>query len=137
MPKLCYQALIYPACDMSKDHPSITALAEQLPLTRSTMHWFIDLYLRGSADAKDWRASPLLAKSLKGAPPAFVLTAEYDPLRDEGEAYAAALKAAGVAVETKRFAGQVHGFLTMGRFIPDADVAVRELGATLKRAFGH
>jgi acetyl esterase len=137
LPKLCAQILIYPACDMSKDHPSIAELAEQLPLTRATMHWFIDLYLRSRADAQDWRASPLLAHNLRGTPPAFVLTAEYDPLRDEGEAYAALLKKAGVAVETKRFAGQVHGFLTMGRFISDADVATRELGAALKRTFAR
>lgn len=135
-PKLRFQLLIYPACDMSMTLPSITELAEQLPLTRSTMKWFIDLYLRDSADVGDWRASPLKAKSLSNLPPAYVLTADCDPLRDEGEAYAAALKAAGVPVEAKRFEGQIHGFMTMGKFIPDAAKAMGEMSAALKRALG-
>lgn len=135
-PKLRFQLLIYPACDMSMTLPSIAELAEQLPLTRSTMKWFIDLYLRDSTDVGDWRASPLKAKSLSGLPPAYVLTAGCDPLRDEGEAYAAALKAAGVRVDAKRFDGQIHGFMTMGKFIPDAAKAMRDMSAVLKRALG-
>ncbi|MFM9849601.1 MAG: alpha/beta hydrolase [Hyphomicrobiaceae bacterium] len=135
-PKLRFQLLIYPACDMSMTLPSISELAEQLPLTRSTMKWFIDLYLRNAADVGDWRASPLRAKSLANLPPAYVLTAGCDPLRDEGEAYAAALKAAGVAVEAKRFDGQIHGFMTMGKFIPDAATAMGEMSMALKRALG-
>jgi acetyl esterase len=135
-PKLRFQLLIYPACDMSMTLPSITELAEQLPLTRSTMKWFVDLYLRDAGDVGDWRASPLKAKSLANLPPAYVLTAGCDPLRDEGEAYAAALKAAGVPVEAKRFDGQIHGFMTMGKFIPDAAKAMGEMSATLKRALG-
>ena len=135
-PKLRFQLLIYPACDMSMTLPSIAELAEQLPLTRSTMKWFVDLYLRDAADVGDWRASPLKAKSLTNLPPAYVLTAGCDPLRDEGEAYAAALKAAGVPVEAKRFDGQIHGFMTMGKFIPDADKAMNEMSAALKRALG-
>ncbi|MGE5512788.1 MAG: alpha/beta hydrolase [Bacteroidota bacterium] len=133
-PKLRFQLLIYPACDMAMGHGSIAEFAEQLPLTRSTMKWFIDLYLRGAADVADWRASPLKASNLKSLPPAYVLTAGYDPLRDEGEAFAAALKAAGVPVEAKRYPGQIHGFLTMGKFIPEAAAATQELGAALKRA---
>ena len=135
-PKLRFQLLIYPACDMSMALPSISELAEQLPLTRTTLKWFIDLYLRNAADAGDWRASPLKAKSLARLPPAYVLTAGCDPLRDEGEAYATALKAAGVSVEAKRFDGQIHGFLTMGKFIPDAATAMEEMSAVLKRALG-
>ena len=100
------------------------------------MKWFVDLYLRGAADVGDWRASPLKSKSLANLPPAYVLTAGCDPLRDEGEAYAAALKAAGVPVEAKRFDGQIHGFITMGKFIPDADKAMGEMSAVLKRALG-
>lgn len=135
-PKLRFQLLIYPACDMSMTLPSIAELAEQLPLTRSTMKWFVDLYLRDAADVGDWRASPLKAESLTNLPPAYVLTAGCDPLRDEGEAYAAALKAAGVHVEAKRFDGQIHGFMTMGKFIPDAAKGMSEMSATLKRALG-
>ncbi len=133
-PKLRFQLLIYPACDMAMTHPSIAERAEQLPLTRATLKWFIDLYLRSAADAGDWRASPLKAKSFANLPPAYVLTAGCDPLRDEGEAYAAALKAAGVPVQAKRFDGQIHGFMTMGKFIPDAAKAMVEMSAALKRA---
>jgi acetyl esterase len=136
VPKLCFQLLIYPACDMSMTLPSITELAEQLPLTRSTMKWFVDLYLRGAGDVGDWRASPLRAENLADLPPAYVLTAGCDPLRDEGEAYAAALKAAGVPVEAKRFDGQIHGFMTMGKFIPDAAKGMSEMSAALRRALG-
>ena len=100
------------------------------------MKWFIDLYLRNAADVGDWRASPLKATNLANLPPAYVLTAGCDPLRDEGEAYAAALKAAGVPVEAKRFDGQIHGFITMGKFIPDAAIAMDEMSAVLKRALG-
>jgi acetyl esterase len=135
-PKLRFQLLIYPACDMSMTLPSISEIAEQLPLTRSTMKWFVDLYLRDAADVGDWRASPLKSKSLANLPPTYVLTAGCDPLRDEGEAYVAALKAAGVRVEAKRFDGQIHGFITMGKFIPDADKAMGEMSAVLKRALG-
>jgi acetyl esterase len=133
-PKLRFQLLIYPACDMAMTHPSIAERAEQLPLTRATLKWFIDLYLRSAADADDWRASPLKANSLANLPPAYVLTAGCDPLCDEGEAYAAALKVAGVPVQVKRFDGQIHGFMTMGKFIPDAAKAMVEMSAALKRA---
>jgi acetyl esterase len=121
---------------MGMTHGSIAEFAQQLPLTRSTMQWFIDLYLRGTADVADWKASPLKAGELKKLPPAYVLTAGYDPLRDEGEAYATALKAAGVPVETKRFPGQIHGFLNMGKFIPETADALALLGAALKRGLG-
>jgi acetyl esterase len=135
-PRLRFQLLIYPACDMSMIHGSIAEFAEQLPLTRSTLKWFIDLYLRAATDAADWRASPLKAGNLKGLPPAYVLTAGYDPLRDEGEAFAAALRAAGVPVEAKRYPGQIHGFLTMGKFIPESATALQQLGSALKQALG-
>jgi acetyl esterase len=135
-PRLKFQLLIYPACDMGMGHGSIAEFAEQLPLTRSTMKWFVDLYLRGAADASDWKASPLKATKLTGLPAAYVLTAGYDPLRDEGETYAAALNAAGVAVELKRFPGQIHGFLNMGKFIAETADALALLGAALKRGLG-
>jgi acetyl esterase len=121
---------------MSMIHGSIAEFADQLPLTRSTLKWFIDLYLRAATDAADWRASPLKAGNLKGLPPAYVLTAGYDPLRDEGEAFAAALRAAGVPVEAKRYPGQIHGFLTMGKFIPESATALQQLGSALKQALG-
>ena len=135
-PKLKLQVLIYPSTDMSSVYPSYEEFAEQLPLTRSTMDWFVDLYLKQRAtDAKDWRASPLHAKSLAGLPPAYVITAAMDPLRDEGEEFARALMQAGVAVETKRFDGQIHGFLTMGRIIKDSQMAIADIATELRKAF--
>jgi acetyl esterase len=135
-PKLKLQVLIYPSTDMSSVYPSYEEFAEQLPLTRTTMDWFVDLYLNSRAeDAKDWRASPLHAKSLAGLPPAYVITAAMDPLCDEGEALARALMKAGVPVETKRFDGQIHGFLTMGRIIRDSQVAIADIATELRKAF--
>jgi acetyl esterase len=135
-PKLKLQVLIYPSADMSSVYPSYEEFAEQLPLTRTTMDWFVDLYLKNrSEDAKDWRASPLHAKSLTGLPPAFVITAAMDPLRDEGEEFARALMKAGVPVEVKRFDGQIHGFLTMGRIVKDSAVAIADIATELRKAF--
>ena len=135
-PKLKLQVLIYPSADMSSVYPSYEEFAEQLPLTRTTMDWFVDLYLRNrTEDAKDWRASPLHAKSLAGLPPAFVITAAMDPLRDEGEEFARALLKAGVPVEVKRFDGQIHGFLTMGRIVKDSAVAIADIATELRKAF--
>jgi acetyl esterase len=135
-PKLKLQVLIYPSADMSSVYPSYEEFAEQLPLTRTTMDWFVALYLRNrTEDAKDWRASPLHAKSLAGLPPAFVITAAMDPLRDEGEEFARALLKAGVPVEVKRFDGQIHGFLTMGRIVKDSAVAIADIATELRKAF--
>lgn len=135
-PKLKLQVLIYPSTDMSSEYPSYVEFAEQLPLTRVTMDWFVDLYHNNRAqDVRDWRASPLRAQSLAGLPPAFVITAAMDPLRDEGEAFARALLAAGVPVEVKRFDGQIHGFLTMGRIIRDSQTAIADIATELRKAF--
>ena len=101
-------------------------------LTHSVIRWFRDHYLNGAADIHDWRASPARAASLIGLPPAYVLTAGADPLRDEGDEYAARLKQAGVPVTTKHYPGQFHGFFTMGKLLPQANVAIGEIGAWLK-----
>src|SRR3546814_9552141 len=106
-------------------------------LTRTAMDWFQAQYLTGPNDREDWRASPLLAKNLKGLPPAYVLVGGHDPLRDEGEAYAMAMKTAGVPVVFREFAGQVHGFVLLGRDIPQAGKAIAEMGTALKLAFGQ
>jgi acetyl esterase len=121
---------------MGLAHASHDRHAAQLPLTRAGMHWFIAHYLNGDAEKADWRASPLRAKSFAGLPPALVITAEFDPLCDEGEAYAEALKRAGVPVVLERFPGQIHGFLSMGRIIEDAQRAVAVCAGTLRAAFG-
>ena len=135
-PTLAFQFLIYPGTDMGMTHPSHQAHAAQLPLTRAGMQWFIGHYLRGPADAADWRASPLRATSLEGLPPALVITAGFDPLRDEGEAYARALAKAGVPVTLERFAGQIHGFVTMGRIVADSGRAITLGASALRKAFG-
>lgn len=83
-------------------------------------------------DIHDWRASPARAQNLAGLPPAYVLTAGADPLRDEGDEYAARLEQAGVSVTTKHYPGQFHGFFTMGKLLQQANVAVGEIGAWLK-----
>src|SRR5438094_8595512 len=134
-PRIAYQLLIYPATDAAMRHDSIARFAEGYVLTRSTMRWFYDQYLRTPEDAADWRVSPLLASDLAGLPPAFVLTAGYDPLCDEGDAYAARLAAAGVPVTHRRFPGQVHGFVTNGRVIRAAETALDEAAAVLKAAW--
>jgi acetyl esterase len=134
-PRVACQVLIYPATDAAMRHESIARFAEGYVLTRSTMRWFYEQYLRTPDDGADWRVSPLLAADLKGLPPAFVLTAGYDPLRDEGDAYAARLAAAGVKVTHRRFPGQVHGFVTNGRVIRTAETALDETAAALKAAW--
>jgi len=134
-PRLAAQVLIYPSTDMRMQFPSLARHAEQLPLTRSGMDWFIGHYLRGPADKADWRASPLLAPSLARLPPALVITAGFDPLCDEGQAYAEAMSRAGVAVTYERFEGQIHGFVSMGRIIADARRAIELAAEHLRRAW--
>ncbi|HEX6956508.1 MAG TPA: alpha/beta hydrolase [Ferrovibrio sp.] len=137
VPAIAYQLLIYPATDMHMNTESHRRYGEGHLLTRPSMDWFQEQYLNGPADREDWRASPILAKSLKGVPPAYVLVAGNDPLRDEGEAYAMALRKAGVPVVFREFEGQIHGFITMGRVIPQAGQALAEMGVALKLAFGQ
>jgi acetyl esterase len=134
-PPLRLQLLIYPSMDMGMDTPSHFRHADQLPLTRSGMHWFLGHYLRGESDKSDWRASPLRAQSLVNLPPALIITAAFDPLCDEGEAYAKSLANAGVPVTHHRFAGQIHGFLTMGRIIADSGRLIGLSAEALKAAF--
>src|SRR5262249_12629481 len=130
------QWLIYPGTDMAMDTASITRHAEQLPLTKKAMQWFVAHYLRQPSDAGDWRASPLRAPSLRGLPPALIVTAGFDPLCDEGEAYARALAADNVPVTLRRFEGQIHGFVTMGRIVADSRRAIEMGAAALAEAFG-
>ena len=134
-PGLRLQLLIYPATDMAMDTASHQAFAEGHLLTRSSMVWFQMMYLNGAADMADWRASPLKAASLADLPPAHVIVAGNDPLRDEGEAYAKALQAAGNIATFREFPGAIHGFITMGKVLPQAGQALAESGAALKAAF--
>jgi acetyl esterase len=134
-PRIGYQLLIYPATDAAMRRDSIARFAEGYVLTRATMRWFYEQYLRAPEDAADWQASPLVASDLSGVSPAFILTAGYDPLCDEGDAYAARLAAAGVVVTHRRFAGQVHGFALNGKIIRAADTALDEAAAALRAAW--
>jgi acetyl esterase len=131
-PAIAGQVLIYPAIDFALTHPSHSEPETSVLLTHSVIRWFRDHYLNGSADVHDWRASPARAGTLIGLPPAYVLTAGADPLRDEGHEYAERLKEAGVPVIYRHFPGQFHGFFTMGKLLQQANVAASEIGVWLK-----
>ena len=131
-PAIAGQVLIYPATDFAMTHPSHSEPETSILLTHSVIRWFRENYLNGAVDIHDWRASPARATTLAGLPPAYVLTAGADPLRDEGDEYAERLKQAGVSVTYKHFPGQFHGFFTMGKLLDQANVAAAEIGAWLK-----
>ncbi len=138
-PLLAAQLLIYPGVDFREDdglHPSRVANAEGLFLTAGDMRWFRSQYLPDEAAASDPRASLLLAPDLAGSPPAVVGVGEYDPLYDEGTAYAEALAAAGVPVVLRSYPGLVHGFFGMGTFSPAAAAATADLCAQLRAQLG-
>jgi acetyl esterase len=131
-PKIAGQLLIYPATDFRMSHPSHSEPETSCLLTHSVIRWFRDQYFNTLADGGDWRASPARVETLKGLPPAYVLTAGADPLRDEGDEYAARLKDAGVAVKHITYPGQFHGFITMGKLLPKAGVALTDIAAWLR-----
>jgi acetyl esterase len=133
---LAWQLLIYPATDLRAIAPSHTINGEGFLLTADTVRYYNGHYLGGASPA-DWRASPLLAPDLAGLPPALVITAGFDPLRDEGLAYADALARAGNAVTQVCFERQIHGFITMGKVIAEAHAAVTLCAAELRRALGQ
>ena len=129
-----FQLLIYPATDQRRQWPSHETNGKGYLLERATMDYYHDHYLGGDGHDLDWRASPLLASDHTGLPPAFVLTAGYDPLRDEGMQYAHKLTQAGNAATLVNFERQIHGFITMGKVIDEANVAVRICAGQLRSA---
>src|SRR5580704_39910 len=131
-PAISAQVLIYPATEASRTHPSHSEPETSILLTHSVTRYFYESYLNGAADINDWRASPARASTLIGLPPAYVLTAGADPLRDEGCEYAKRLEQAGVPVTWRHFPGQFHGFFTMGKLLPQANIAASEIGAWLR-----
>jgi len=134
---LLLQLLVYPVTDASMSMPSIDENAAGPLLTKATMAWFLDHYLSGAGDAADPRVSPLRADAatLARTPPALVITAEFDPLRDEGEAYGRALVEAGVNASVMRFFGQFHAFFNMLGALDDAALAHDAAATALRRAF--
>lgn len=132
---LAYQLLIYPATDMRAVAPSHVSNGQGYLLTADSVGYYRGHYVPDPAQWHDWRASPLLAADLTRLPPALVLTAGYDPLRDEGREYADALSKAGNRVQYVCFERQIHGFATMGRVIDEANTALDLCGAALARAF--
>jgi acetyl esterase len=133
-PKLAAQFLIYPGVDFEEDadYPSRIENAEGFFLTAEDMLWFGEKYLPEGTDRNDSRASVIKAASLAGAPPAVIGTAEFDPLRDEGEAYAKALADAGVEVRLQRYDGLIHGYYGMAAVSAAAAAAVADMNRTLK-----
>jgi acetyl esterase len=133
-PTIALQVLLYPVTDLGAESKSYADFAEGYMLTRESMRWFRAHYLAGAGDATDWRVSPLRASSLAGLPPALVITAGFDPLRDEGDAYAARLRDAGVTVDSVCFGGMIHGFAGMGKVLGSAHRAVTLIGDALRQA---
>jgi acetyl esterase len=133
-PAIALQVLLYPVTDVAAESPSYQDFADGYMLTRDGMRWFIAHYLSKREEAADWRASPLRAPSLAGLPPALIVTAGFDPLRDEGEAYATRLREAGVRVDAVCYGGMVHGFVPMGRLLDTAGRALTLIGGALRQA---
>lgn len=128
------QVLVYPATDLRHDYPSKAENARGYLLTADAMDW-IKSHIIGSLDLGDPRLSPARSASLKGLPPALILTAGYDPVRDDGLDYAARLRAAGVAVELLHYAGQFHGFLNLDAVLVAGRDALQRIGCSLAAAF--
>ena len=138
-PRLAAQLLLYPGVDFREDdalHPSRVENGEGLFLTAEDMRWFRNHYLQDEEHASDPRASVLLAPDLTGLPPAVIGTGEYDPLRDEGEAYGKALEEAGVKVVVRRYDGLIHGFFGMGAWSPACAAAAQDLCEELRALLG-
>ena len=128
-PAIAAQVLHVPVTDHNYDYPSYTENAEGYLLTRASMIWFWDHYLNSPADGAEAYASPLRAADLSGLPPALIQTAEFDPLRDEGEAYGAALQAAGTGVTVKRYDGCIHDPFMMFAVVPTGVECLKEAAA--------
>jgi acetyl esterase len=136
-PAICFQALQSPVTDLTLSQPSLTEFGTGFGLTRASLVEAYGFYLTDPKQAQESYASPLLAMDLSGLPPAYISTCEYDPLRDEGEAYGRRLLAAGVPVEMYRVPGHLHASIYLTRLLPSARDAMQRMADALKRAYGH
>jgi acetyl esterase len=135
-PNLVFQLLIYPGTDMRMVLPSIDENADGPLLTKAAMNWFVNHYLNSLEDRTNPLASPLLAADLSGLPAALIITAEHDPLRDEGEFYGRSLEAAGVTAEIRRYDGMPHGFFSFMAALDGGRRAFAETTTRLRTALG-
>ncbi|MDQ0466395.1 acetyl esterase/lipase [Caulobacter ginsengisoli] len=134
-PQPALQLLIYPAVDVASETPSMTTYGETWPLSRDTMDWFMGHYMGPGDDPADPRLSPIKAADLKGLAPAVIATAGFDPLVDQGEAYARRLREAGVAATYRRYDSLAHAFTAMTGAVPAADAACREIAGLVRAAY--
>jgi acetyl esterase/lipase len=129
--KITQQVLLQPVVDFTLSFPSIAMPATECLVPRADLAWYYETYRSERCDARDPRVSPIYAQGLAGLPPALIIAAEYDALRDEAEAYAERLEAAGVATRYVCAAGMIHGFLQMRGLVPDAETALDEIARFL------
>jgi len=134
-PRIDLQVLIYPITDYNFDTPSYIENKEGYLLTRDLMEWFWNHFIENEGEAHDPYVSPLRAKNLGDLPPALIVTAEYDPLRDEGESYGKRLQQAGVKVTISRYPGMIHAFIRMTARLDKAKEALDEVAGTLRDGF--
>ncbi|HSG92858.1 MAG TPA: alpha/beta hydrolase, partial [Methylotenera sp.] len=127
-----YQVLIYPCLDATMSLPSMESCGEGYGFTTEKMAWYWNHYLPADIDRTRFDVSPLLTDDFSDLPPAFIATAEYDPLRDDGEAYARGLEDAGVPVKLKRYRGMIHGFMQMAQAIDKGQTLIDEVGSVLR-----
>lgn len=131
-PKIAFQILIYPAVDYKFDYPSMIENATGYSLTTQGMKWYWDQYMATEADLENPYFRPMAEENLKNLPPTFTLTAELDPLRDEGEIFAKRLEAAGVRSVLKRYDSLIHGFALMQGFLPEARTAMEDIAEHIR-----
>jgi acetyl esterase len=131
-PKLSFQVLIYPVTNSGCDTASYHEMASGYGLVRDAMIYYWGCYLPTAGDGSNPYASPLQAKDVSGQPPALIITAQYDVLRDDGEAYAARLQQAGVAVRCTRYLGMHHGFIQFGASFAQAERGIQEIASSLR-----
>lgn len=136
-PKVAFQVLIYPATDHNFDYPSMIENSPNYLLSSDAMRWYWDQYVNSPEDYKNPYVIPMVSSNLSGLPPAIIITAEYDPLRDEAEAFAKRLKSAGNSVVLHRYEGVIHGFMLMQGFLKDARDASKKIGEELRHILSN